>query len=147
MVDVVGIDHIYVSVSDLKESERFYDVVMEVLGFRKNAFQLDGERHIQYFNRHFGYVLRPARTAQSHDSYAPGVHHLCFRVENKGDVQEATQRLRARGIAVPDARRYLEYAPDYFACFFSDPDGFRLEITNYRQERRQRHDHWDDLDG
>ena len=35
-------------------------------------------------------------------------------------------------------RLYPEYAPDYYATFFSDPDGIRLEITNYRQERRKR---------
>jgi glyoxylase I family protein len=28
--------------------------------------------------------------------------------------------------------------------FFTDPDGVRLEVTNYRQERRDRHDRWDD---
>jgi glyoxylase I family protein len=35
-----------------------------------------------------------------------------------------------------------DYAPDYMATFFTDPDGIRLEITNYRQERRDRHDAW-----
>lgn len=29
---------------------------------------------------------------------------------------------------------YPEYAPDYYAIFFSDPDGIRLELTNFRQE-------------
>ena len=31
------------------------------------------------------------------------------------------------------------------ATKFSDPDGIRLEITNYRQERRQRHDEWEQI--
>ena len=145
MPDIIGIDHIYVSVSDLGRSERFYDAVMKAFGFRKNEFQIEGERHIQYFNRHFGYVLRPARTLRPYDSYAPGLHHLCFRVETEEQVKEAAKTLRDLGVAVPEARLYPEYAPDYFACFFSDPDGVRLEITNYRSERRQRHDHWEDL--
>jgi len=62
MPEIIGIDHIYVSVSDMARSEKFYDVVMEILGFRKNRFQLGAEKHVQYYNRHFGYVLRPART-------------------------------------------------------------------------------------
>ena len=33
---------------------------------------------------------------------------------------------------------------DYTATFFEGPDGIRLEVTNYRQERRDRHDHWSD---
>ena len=146
MPEVIGIDHIYVTVSDLARSERFYDVVMKSLGFRRNEFELEGEKHIQYHNRHFGYVLRPARTIQAYDPYAPGLHHFCFRVEDEQQVKTAANTIRAQGIQVTEARRFPEYAPDYFACFFSDPDGVRLEITNYRLERRRRHDDWETVE-
>lgn len=142
MPEVIGIDHVYVTVSDIERSEPFYDTVMGELGFRKNQFQLGGEKHVQYYNRHFGYVLRPARSQTGHDPYAPGLHHFCLRVEGAEEVKEAARRLRKRNISVSEPRLYHEYAPDYFAVFFSDPDGVRLEITNYRQERRDRHDHW-----
>jgi catechol 2,3-dioxygenase-like lactoylglutathione lyase family enzyme len=146
MPEIIGIDHIYLAVSDLARSEQFYDVVLGVLGFRKNQFELAGEKHIQYYNRHFGYVLRPARSAAQHDSYAPGLHHFCLRVEGEKEVYEAARKLSAQGISIGEPKRHPEYAPDYYAVFLTDPDGIRLEITNYRQERRQRHDHWDNLD-
>jgi glyoxylase I family protein len=44
-------------------------------------------------------------------------------------------------ITVSDLARYEPYAPGC-ATFFTDPDCIRLEVTNYRQERRERHDHW-----
>ena len=72
MPEVIGIDHIYITVSNLERSEIFYDVVMKVLGFQKNKFQIDGEKHIQYYNRHFGYVLRPARSKDSHNPLCAG---------------------------------------------------------------------------
>ena len=51
MTDVIGIDHIYLTVSDLQASEQFYDLVLiKTLGFRKNKFSLCGDLHIQYFN-------------------------------------------------------------------------------------------------
>jgi catechol 2,3-dioxygenase-like lactoylglutathione lyase family enzyme len=143
MPEVIGIDHVYITVSNLEESAEFYDALMNVLGFRKNQFQLDGETHIQYYNRHFGYVLRPARAANSHNPYAPGLHHFCLRVENEKNVKEVARRLKEHNILVSEPKLYPEYAPDYFAVFLSDPDGIRLEITNYRQERRQRHDDWE----
>lgn len=146
MPEVIGIDHLYVTVTDLTRSEAFYDVVMEVLGFRKNRFLIDGERHIQYFNRHFGYVLRPARSTVPHDPYAAGLHHFCLRVESEEEVNETAKRLRQQNIPVSDPKRFPEYAPDYCAVFFSDPDGLRLEVTNYRQERRQRHDDWETIE-
>ncbi|HEY9102226.1 VOC family protein [Chitinimonas sp.] len=142
MPDVIGIDHLYITVSDLARAEAFYDRVFTVLGFRRNQFELHGEPHIQYYNRHFGYVLRPARSDLPHNPYSPGLHHFCLRVERVEDVQEAARQLQAAGIAASDAAPHPGYAPDYWATFFSDPDGIRLEITNYRQERRERHDHW-----
>jgi catechol 2,3-dioxygenase-like lactoylglutathione lyase family enzyme len=145
MPEVTGIDHIYVSVSDMARSEAFYDRAMKVLGFRKNAFAIGGDRHVQYFNRHFGFVLRPARNPQPHDPYAPGLHHFCFRVDTTADVSAAAAALRAVGIAASEVQNYPDYAPDYVATFFEDPDGLRLEITNYRQERRDRHDRWGEL--
>lgn len=133
MTEVIGIDHIYIAVTDIQRSESFYDqILLEVLGFRKNKFTLGGEPHIQYFNRHFGYVLRPVRSSTLYDSYAPGLHHFCLRVKSAKDVEAAVNQLRALGIEVSEARLYAEYAPDYWATYFRDPDGIRLEITNYR---------------
>lgn len=143
MTEVTGIDHIYIAVTDLDRSETFYDrVFIQALGFRKNTFILGGDSHIQYFNRHFGYVLRPARSRSAHDSYAPGLHHLCLRVDSVADVAAVSARLRGLGIDASEAKLYPEYAADYWATFFTDPDGVRLEVTNYRQERRERHDNW-----
>lgn len=142
--EIIGIDHIYVSVSDLARSEAFYDKVMTILGFRKNSFAIGGDAHVQYFNRHFGYVLRPAKRTLPHDPYAPGLHHLCLRVGTVQEVREAVAQLRQVGIHASEPRLYPEYAPDYHATFFRDPDGIRLEITNYRDERRDRHDRWDE---
>lgn len=143
MTEVTGIDHIYIAVTDLDRSETFYDrVFIQALGFRKNTFILGGDSHIQYFNRHFGYVLRPARSRSTHDSYAPGLHHLCLRVDSVADVAFVSARLRGLGIDASEAKLYPEYAADYWATFFTDPDGVRLEVTNYRQERRERHDNW-----
>ncbi|HVY05912.1 MAG TPA: VOC family protein, partial [Burkholderiales bacterium] len=98
MPEVTGIDHIYVSVTDMARSGAFYDKAMGVLGFRKNAFTLGGDPHVQYFNRHFGFVLRPARATSSHDPYRAGLHHLCLRVETIEDVIEASAALQAKGI-------------------------------------------------
>jgi catechol 2,3-dioxygenase-like lactoylglutathione lyase family enzyme len=130
-------------VSDLAISEAFYDCVMlDALDFRKNKFTLAGDPHIQYFNRHFGFVLRPARTLIKSDSHSSGLHHFCLRVTSTADVDVVAAMLRSGGIEVSVPKLYPEHAHDYWAIYFSDPDGVRLEVTNYRQERRDRHDNW-----
>ena len=147
MPEALGIDHIYITVSDLPRAVAFYDLLLrDILRFRKGGvFQLDGDEHHNYYNRHFGFVLRPARTSARVDPYAPGLHHFCFRVDTAEDVDEVATQLRARGVDASEPRLYPDYAPDYFATFFRDPDGLRLEVTNYRAERRQRYQHWDNV--
>jgi glyoxylase I family protein len=142
MSEVIGIDHIYLAVRDLDASRRYYDVVMNVLGFRSGSFAIGGDPHASYYNRHFGFVLRPARSDAPHDPYAAGLHHFCLRVDSAADVDAIAARLRDAGIEVTAPRLYPDYAPDYYAIFLDDPDGIRLEVTNYRQERRERHDRW-----
>jgi glyoxylase I family protein len=63
-------------------------------------------------------------------------------VDTISEVHEVAQTLQRVGISATEARLYPEYAPDYTATFFEDPDGLRLEVTNYRQERRDRHANW-----
>jgi catechol 2,3-dioxygenase-like lactoylglutathione lyase family enzyme len=137
-VEVIGIDHVYVTVRDPRRSEAFYDRVLTgVLGFRKRRGSIGGDPHIHYYNRQFGYSLRPAREgAPGHDPYAPGLHHLCFRVADEAAVDRAAEGLREAGMHATEPRYYPEYDPDYYATFFSDPDGVRLEVTNFRERRR-----------
>jgi catechol 2,3-dioxygenase-like lactoylglutathione lyase family enzyme len=145
-VEVIGIDHIYLAVRDMAASERFYDAVLgTVLGFRKNAFALGGTPHLQYYNRQYGIVIRPARAGTpGHDSEAPGLHHLCLRVAEPADVERVAAALVALGIAATPPRTYPEYAPDYWGTFFTDPDGIRLEVTNFREIRKKRMYRWDE---
>ena len=142
-IEVIGIDHIYVSVFDLPRSVKFYDCVMSILGFHKNTFINDGDSHIQYYNRHFGFVIRPAHANSKHEPLAPGLHHFCFRVEGMAEVDAIAKGFLEANVACSSPQLYPEYAPDYYAIFFSDPDGIRLEVTNYRKERRQRFENFE----
>ncbi len=143
-VEVIGIDHIYLAVRDMRQSTTFYDRLMTVLAFRKNEATLAGEPHVHYYNRQFGFTLRPGRPeTPAHDPFAPGLHHFCFRVLDERAVDRAAAELRAAGVEITEPKLYPEYAPDYYAIFFSDPDGVRLEITNFCERRRRRMYDWE----
>ena len=145
-LEVTAVDHVYVTVTDLGRSVAFYDPVMRLLGFRKGTMPIEGEPHAHYFNRVTQYSLRPARSPTApHDPYAPGLHHVCFRVASPADVDTAARALAALGVEVSAPRLYPQYAPDYYAAFFTDPDGIRLEIVAHRRLRSLIRDHWDRL--
>ncbi|HMJ15186.1 MAG TPA: VOC family protein [Polyangiaceae bacterium] len=146
-LEVLGLDHVYVTVSDVVRSEQFYDPVMRALGFKKGTLAVDGEPHAHYFNRALQYSLRPARGgAAPVGAYAAGaLHHLCFRVADRAAVDEAHRVLHAFGVEASTPRPYPEYRADYYATFFADPDGIRLEVVCDTQARQLVRERWDEL--
>jgi glyoxylase I family protein len=146
MIEITGVDHIYLTVSDLKRSEAFYDSLMRLFGFKKGTAPIGGEPHCHYYNRELAISIRPARPGNSrHNPYAPGLHHLCLRATDNASVDAAATVLDSLGIAHEGPRLWPEYAPDYYAVFFSDPDGIRLEVMNFREGRKQTRAKWDQL--
>jgi catechol 2,3-dioxygenase-like lactoylglutathione lyase family enzyme len=141
-MEVVALDHLYISVADFARSEAFYDRLMAYLGFRKGDKLVGGEPHAHYFNRVLQYSIRPARGGRvGHDPYTPGLHHVCFQVSDRAAVDEVHATLRSWGIEATAPRVYPEYNDDYYASFFPDPDGLRLEVvarSRYRQETAER---------
>ena len=146
--ELLGLDHVYLTVSDFGRAQKFYDRLMKALGFKKGTASIGGAPHCHYYNRNLQISIRPARrTSRKHDSYAPGLHHLCLRVANNAAVDEIAGKLRARKIAVDGPRLWPQYAPDYYALFFEDPDGIRFEVMNYRNGRKLVRKVWNKLEG
>jgi glyoxylase I family protein len=58
-------------------------------------------------------------------------------------VDAAHARLRALGVAASAPRLYPEYNPDYYATFFEDPDGIRLELVARKAKRDEIVARWD----
>ena len=140
-----AIDHIYLSVTDMARSEAFYDRVMEALGLHKGDTSISGEPHAHYVAPTFQVTIRPARTSRPHDPYAAGLHHLCFQVETKRDVDDCHRILTDIGVSPTSPAYFPEYHPEYYATFFEDPDGIRLEIVSRTSYRRQLAERWNEL--
>ena len=119
------IAHISIGVRDIDGSKRFYDAVLEPLGYK---------------------CLRAARTLLGYgygrDSIALWIvqaeHpvpadeksglHFCFTAANASAVDAfhaAALRSGGRDNGAPGLRP--EYSPDYYAAFIIDPDGYRIE--------------------
>lgn len=144
-IEVTALDHLYLTVRDLAASEAFYDPVMRLLDFRKGTTPIGGDPHVHYFNRVLQISLRPAHSKRAHDPYAPGLHHLCLRVATRADVDAVARALRTGGIEATEPALWPEYAEDYYATFFEDPDGIRLEVVAERALRRLVRERWAEL--
>jgi hypothetical protein len=65
-----------------------------------------------------------------------------MRVRDRTAVDAAFRELVRRGIDASEPRLYPEYHEDYYATFFEDPDGIRLELVNHLQVRRETSEQW-----
>jgi catechol 2,3-dioxygenase-like lactoylglutathione lyase family enzyme/uncharacterized protein (DUF1330 family) len=142
---IIGLDHVYLSVTDIARSEAFYDAVMATLGFRKGDKAIAGERHAHYFNPFLQITIRPARSPEPHDSYRAGLHHLCLQAPDERSVDEAHAAIEKLGVRATPPQKYTEYNPDYYATFFEDPDGIRFEIVARTPHRERVARRWNDF--
>jgi catechol 2,3-dioxygenase-like lactoylglutathione lyase family enzyme len=133
-----GIAHIDLVVSSLERSLPFYRDLLAPLGYT-GIDDIVGERgetvwYVSIPGRFEGSLgLREAASAGErtpHDRYAVGVHHLCFYAGSRAVVDERWAWLRERGAAIESEPREYAYTPGYYAVFFYDPDGIKLEILH-----------------
>ena len=74
-------------------------------------------------------AARPS-SAAGHDRYAPGLHHVAFTAPTRDAVDALHARLVRLGVAILDPpAEYPQYASGYYAVFFADPDGIKLEYA------------------
>ena len=122
-----AIHHIDLTASDLDRSTAFYDRVLPLLGFRRSAGVPEGPI---WAGAQLEVGLVAARTCAGHDRFTPGLHHLAFTAPTRGAVDALHERLVALGVEILDAPAdYPRYAPGYYAVFFADPDGIKLEYV------------------
>jgi catechol 2,3-dioxygenase-like lactoylglutathione lyase family enzyme len=84
----------------------------------------------------FGIEVRPAEPGsrdKAHDRYAPGLHHMAFHAESPADVDRVHAAMQTAGARVLDPPADYGgqpgYTKGYYAAFFADPDGIKLEVV------------------
>jgi glyoxylase I family protein len=127
------IHHIDLTVTDPKASFPLYDAVLTALGYRLEDTHERGFdwNHATHPPLSIGIVAARA-AAPAHDRYAPGLHHLAWAVDSRAAVDEMHQLLVSIGADILDApAEYSRYnrGRGYYAVFFADRDGLKLEIA------------------
>ena len=123
---VVGIDHISIRVSDYKKSKAFYGRLFEFLGFEISD---EYPNTIGWTNGKTRYWIAPAEGRKKHRIGDVGLHHYAFELRNRKDVDALQAFLKDERVRIVDPAD--EYYEDYYAVFFLDPDGIKLEGMKY----------------
>jgi catechol 2,3-dioxygenase-like lactoylglutathione lyase family enzyme len=129
-----GFHHVDLVVSSILRSLPFYRELLGPLGWHRVG-EVEGERGetIWYISGPGSSLgLRQAQTPSGEpiDRYRVGVHHVAFEAATRRDVDERADWLRGRGVSIESGPEEYWYIPGYYAVFFYDPDGIKLEIVH-----------------
>jgi catechol 2,3-dioxygenase-like lactoylglutathione lyase family enzyme len=125
-----SINHIGLTVSDMARAAEFYEALLSHLGYARVE---DTPQHILWAGPGGALGISPVRpelAQRRHDRYAVGLHHLAFHAPRREDVDAAFEKLRAMGAQVTDAPAEYDYLPGFYAVYFLDPDGIKLEVAH-----------------
>ena len=130
----MGIHHVDIVVSSIERSLPFYRELLGPLGWH-GISEVEGERGetIWYLLGHeaqIGLREAPSQDHGSYDRYKVGLHHLAFEVTSRAAVDERAEWLRKNGALLESDPQEYTYSPGYYAVFFYDPDGMKLEILH-----------------
>ncbi len=134
------IDHIQITVRDMTKAEPFYDRLMPIFGYDlANKSGAVIEEHdlyvVEYLHPDMDFGICSPRQAFRDDTVhrrKPGaLHHLAFRAKDRAEVDRLYREVEAIGANIVHAPRiFPEHGPNYYACFFKDPDGIKYEIVH-----------------
>ena len=134
---LTGLAHVDLTCRDVGRSIAFYLAVLGPLGLQAPPVTFDGEQgetinYLRFPEAGSGSIgLRAASIDQDFALYAPGLHHIAFAVATPDDVRVAHEgAVREGAEIVHPPTAFPRYHPDYFATFFLDPDGFRVEVRS-----------------
>ena len=138
MPRVAGIDHLVLSVGDLARSRAYYGRVLGFLGF-KLTYDIGG--FAGWSNGKTLFWIAQADTRGARRKYRKGdigFHHYAFELASRKAVDELGAFLDAQGFPVADPPGSYNGDDNYYAVFFTDPDGMRLEAMHYGPARNPR---------
>jgi catechol 2,3-dioxygenase-like lactoylglutathione lyase family enzyme len=117
-------DHIDLRVKNREAAQRFYAQVLPAIGFRVDKsgerwglFEAEGNIAVDFF----GFTEEA--------DYQPNGTRIAFWAPSREAVDKVGEVVRkAGGKNIEGPELCVEYSPGYYAVFFEDPDGNKLEV-------------------
>jgi catechol 2,3-dioxygenase-like lactoylglutathione lyase family enzyme len=123
--------HLGINVPDLAAAKRYYDALMPLVGFEP-FFAADDEFSYRPADNKPGTFLffYPSTVAATYSPEQTGLQHLAFMVRRRSIVDQVYDHVVSGGGSVIHAPQHFpQYPGHYYATFWSDPFGIKLEAV------------------
>lgn len=129
MIEVNGMAHIILTVSQWEKARAFYAELLPFLGMTK---VYDGNNFLYHVGGRTAVGIQ--RCSPEHEDARfvqnrVGLHHLCLRARTRDDIDKVAAKLEAMGAHIDRGPIEGDWAPGYYFIVFEDPDGIRLEVN------------------
>lgn len=129
MIQINGVAHTIIAVSNFEVCREFYHKLMPFLGL---SCVFDGDDYMYYVGGRT--ALGIGRCGTEHEGQrfvqnSVGLHHLCFRARTSDDVDALNVHLKSMDAKIVHAPEPGSWAPGYYSVLFEDPIGTRLELN------------------
>ena len=119
-------DHIDLRVKNRENAQRFYAQILPAIGFRVDKsgeqwglFEAEGKVAVDFF----GFTEEA--------DHQPNGNRIAFWAPSREAVDKAAEAIRRAGAKnIEGPELCVEYSPGYYAVFFEDPDGNKLEVCH-----------------
>ena len=130
-----GIHHVFLSVNDFARASAFYAELLPRLGYGARWEYPDAERpSVGWLGAGGSFWIKAAAPRYADDSFCKdrvGLCEVAFHASDRALVDALAREVPTWGGTILDPpREYPEYAPGYYAVFFADPDGIKLEAVH-----------------
>jgi catechol 2,3-dioxygenase-like lactoylglutathione lyase family enzyme len=124
-----GFDHIDLRVADIDAERKLYDALLPALGLTEIVASA-GER--EYYERAEPGGARRFVGLHADRAHRPNGTRICFAAASAADVDRLAEIARVAGARVMEGPEIPYSSEKYYAVFFEDRSGNKLEIA-YRR--------------
>jgi catechol 2,3-dioxygenase-like lactoylglutathione lyase family enzyme len=128
-MEINGIAHTMLTAGDFAASSAFYRQLLPFLGLTP---VLDSDDTLYCVGGKTAFGIRASDQAAGDNRFDQshcGLHHICFRMREREDVDSLHQFLVQLGATIVHPPQEDGWAPGYYSVLFEDPDGIRLEAN------------------
>ncbi len=130
-----GIHHVFISVNDFDRARVFYANLLPRLGYTASWEYPDPEQpSVGWLGAGGSFWIKTADRRYAADRFSKdrvGLCEVAFHAADRSVVDALARDVPAWGGTLLHApREYPEYARGYYAVFFTDPDGIKLEAVH-----------------
>jgi len=129
MIEINGMAHVILTVSQWDKARAFYADLLPFFGMKK---VFDGNNFLYHVGGRTALGIQRAAPEYGGGRFVQnrvGLHHLCLRARSRDDVDKVAAKLRAMGARIDRGPIEGDFAPGYYYIVFEDPDGIRLEVN------------------